>query len=1141
MSDWMLKIELLKKQFSAYVGRSAVKVRSTFLQITLLVEIACQCQSAFGQSVPDISSNLEAYNVVWNSPGPTSAQSMPIGNGDIGLNVWVETNGDLLFYIGKTDAWNEDVLSDQGLMKLGAVRVSLKPNPLTAHATFLQMLKLETGEIQIQEGAANLRIWVDANNPVVRVEVANPQPITATISLNNWRPTSAADVTLPDETNRIIWYHQNPATANTHVANLTFGAEISGQNLTNVNTTSLISSVPSVSQLFTIYPLTAQTSTVPEWLELLDEEKDRITGLDLEQTREAHQRWWHNFWERSWIFMSGDQDATNVTEGYVLQRFITACSGRGAFPIKFNGSIFIVDDPARRRSADSRDWGGQYWFQNTRAMYWPRLMAGDFDIMRPLFNMYAKQLNGNATQVAGYYHHQGAYFAETAPFWGGLKYEGPEVEEDWTGHYFTPVLELSMMMLDYYEYTGDKKFAQETLLPVATAGLTFFDQHFVRDGEDKLILDPDNAIEMYWKVHNPAPDIAGLRAILPRVLNLSDDLLNDPDRKELTKLYQEIPELPTGLRGGKNVLFPYTGPQTARPRNGENPELYAIYPFRLYGLGMPDLRLAIDSFNTRKMTQMGCWVQDPIQAAMLGLTDVAKRYTVFNLTRKDPGLKFPAFWAHGSDYQPDEDNGGNGENALQLMLMQNVGRKILLLPAWPREWNATFKLHAPFQTTVQGAVQNGRLIDLVVSPSDRLADVIDMSTNISLKNALPMAAGEDQPTRVACIGDSIVFGTGLEDREQNNWPTVLGQWLGSHWQVRNFGIDDATVIKKGDKPYRNQPAFMDVLNFKPDIIIISLGSNDSKHPNDSFKDAIDNWQYKSEFVSDYKEMIAALRAANPNAKLYLCIPSPAYPGRWGINDETIREEIAPLIRQIAVDNVATLVDLYTPLSGKPELFPDTVYPNVTGSRIIAATVYEKLTGKPPSVENSSRVENLLSPHDEIYPLKRTVKGNTCVLAVSGDFGGIDGNGEQVANLIDGKIETKYFNKVQDAQGGAPGVDTGFLITPVSGAKPFDAIQFCSANDFPERDPLFVTVEGTNDPLGLQAPGGSFTLLYEGPSGLENDLGRGHWGRVVIFDNRATYKSYRILVTATRSDADAAQYAEIRLGSAVFPVEQHSEF
>ncbi|HVU56619.1 MAG TPA: alpha/beta hydrolase, partial [Puia sp.] len=398
-------------------------------------------------------------------------------------------------------------------------------------------------------------------------------------------------------------------------------------------------------------------------------------------------------------------------------RYVTACAGRGAYPIKFNGSLFTV-------SRDFRAWGGQYWFQNTRAMYWPRLMAGDFDMMLPLFNMYAQMLPGNEALVKQYYHHDGAYFQETTPFWGGLPYMGPDVEPKYTNHYFTPILELSMMMLDYFEYTGDTAFARRTLMPIATAGITFFDRHFGRDIMSKLLLDPDNSIEMFWKVHDPAPDIAALKAVLPRMIALPDGLAGTEIRQAWQRLLGELPPLPMGATpDGQPILLPYTGPQTAKSFNEENPELYAVYPYRLYSLQKPELQLAQTTFLHRKFKDKGCWEQDPIQAAMLGYAGTAKEFTSYNLTRKDPGLKFPAFWAKGHDYAPDEDNGGNGENGLQQMLLQTDGRKILLLPAWPQDWNADFKLNAPYRTTIQGKVVNGQLTELIVTPASRMADV----------------------------------------------------------------------------------------------------------------------------------------------------------------------------------------------------------------------------------------------------------------------------------------------------------------------------------------------------------------------------------------------------------------------------------
>ena len=776
--------------------------------------------SGAGHMSPQNSNRwLDSCNVSWDTPGPGPAASMPIGNGDIGLNVWTEPNGDLVFYIGKTDAWGGEVDPDmdpwmkQGgvLMKLGAVRVSVSPGPRAgggslvagseasssgssqpggalqggssraAGAFFRQVLRLHEGEISIREGenddAVLLRVWVDANHPVIRVEAESKRPVSVKVTLEDWR-IGRGDTILTSPDNRIAWYHRNrslgdSALSDPHLADLTFGAVIkgsvrydraltrnSGMTLTAPGT--LQSAGTATYHLISIYPLTATTSDARQWLTRLNAQIAQIDKLSLEQTRAAHQQWWDRFWHRSWIYIHDDataagndapamgRSAAAVTQGYVLQRFVTACAGRGAYPVKFNGSIFVVGDPESKSgkhapwsvagagsstagggssmaSADFRAWGGQYWFQNTRPMYWPRLMAGDFDEMLPLFNMYAKILPGNAALVKKYYGHEGAYFAETAPFWGGLKYMGPEVEARYTNHYFTPILELSMMMLDYYEYTGDTIFVRKTLLPIATAGLQFFEGHFGRDAQGKLLLDPDNSIEMFWKVHDPAPDIAGLHAVLARMIALPGTMVDPHTRAAWKKMLAELPDLPVATKDGKKVLLPYTGEQIAKSFNMENPELYAVYPFRLYGLGKPDLSLALNTFNARKERDKGCWVQDPIQAAMLGLADVAKDYSSFNLTRKEPGLKFPAFWATGHDYTPDEDNGGNGENGLQLMLMQAVGKKILLLPAWPKGWDADFKLNAPYHTTVQGRVEKGKLINLVVTPASRRADIIDMS------------------------------------------------------------------------------------------------------------------------------------------------------------------------------------------------------------------------------------------------------------------------------------------------------------------------------------------------------------------------------------------------------------------------------
>ncbi len=244
----------------------------------------------------------------------------------------------------------------------------------------------------------------------------------------------------------------------------------------------------------------------------------------------------------------------------MLQRYVTACAGRGAYPIKFNGSIFVVDDPTRINNktnqpspvnADYRDWGGGYWYQNTRAMYWPRLEAGDYDEMLPLFKMYYDQMERNRSLIKAYYGHDGSYFDEMQHFWSKLRYSGREMPPNWNDKYFTDILDMGMMMLDYYEYTGDTKFAREMAIPMITDGLTFFNEHFYLGPDGKLLLDNDNAIEMYWKATDPAPDIAGLHAILPRMIALPDDLVDAKTRAGWVKMLSILPDLPRGTKNGQ--------------------------------------------------------------------------------------------------------------------------------------------------------------------------------------------------------------------------------------------------------------------------------------------------------------------------------------------------------------------------------------------------------------------------------------------------------------------------------------------------------------------------------------------------------------------------------------------------------------
>src|ERR1700744_4564785 len=312
--------------------------RKNFPLASIMLLLIVACQGYAQQSVKPMLQFLhlpDVYNVTWNTPGPGPAQSMPLGNGDIGLNFWVEKNGDLMFYISKTDAWGgepesqKDPWMKQGgiLMKLGAVRISTDKNPLAASTAFKQVLKLRNGEITVHEGAGmdalNFRIWVDANHPVIHVETKSANAKNIRVKLENWR-AGLTDTILSDQKTQIAWYHHNTPAVDPHLANLTFGAIIKGSGLINKDKATLQSGRAVRSQLISIYPLTNISGSGSKWYSTLKSQVSKIEKLKLEQTRIAHQQWWRQLWQRSWVYLDGDDQAKQVTQGYILQRFVTA-------------------------------------------------------------------------------------------------------------------------------------------------------------------------------------------------------------------------------------------------------------------------------------------------------------------------------------------------------------------------------------------------------------------------------------------------------------------------------------------------------------------------------------------------------------------------------------------------------------------------------------------------------------------------------------------------------------------------------------------------------------------------------------------------------------------------------------------------
>ena len=590
--------------------------------------------------------------------------------------------------------------------------------------------------------------------------------------------------------NLLLFYHRNPeqtvfdiVVAQQGMENvksqmmnplkhLTFGGYLFGDNLEYTGTTDNIyagtdyrawnfrSSKVSRKEQFCIVLHTEQTATVEQWEQDLQINLQRIapqgkiSSKIVSQDKKQTRLWWNAFWQRSFIEPIGDTENKNdsdikeITRNYTLFRYMLGCNAYGSVPTKFNGGLFTFDpchiDEKQAFTPDYRKWGGgTMTAQNQRLVYWPMLKSGDFDMMSSQFDFYNRMLKNAELRTQVYWQHNGACFCEQLENYGlpnpaEYGFKRPEwfdkgVEYNaWLEYEWDTILEFCQMILETKNYAN----ADITpYLPLIESSLTFFDEHYRQlasrrgrkalDGNGQLVLFPGSACETYKMTNNASSTIAALRTVLE----------NYGKKDEMLKT---IPPIPLRYIEIKDSLNPTASPelkQTISPavsweriNNVETPQLYPVFPWRIYGVGKENLELARNTYfydpEAIKFRSHVGWKQDNIWAACLGLTEEAKRLTLAKLSNGPH--RFPAFWGPGYDWTPDHNWGGSGMIGLQEMLLQTNGEQILLFPAWSKEWDIHFKLHAPGETTVEATLKDGKVTDLKVLPESRKKDIIIM-------------------------------------------------------------------------------------------------------------------------------------------------------------------------------------------------------------------------------------------------------------------------------------------------------------------------------------------------------------------------------------------------------------------------------
>ena len=704
---------------------------------------------------------------VWNSPSLDSSESMPLGGGDIGMNVWVdlETN-EIHCLFCQSGCFDEN----NTLLKGGLLCVKLQD---PRESMIEQRLSLETGSMQIKFEKTKVTLWVDVWKPVIHIESNNPVQVI----FKTWRDKdvllnrqvcqqSSWKWIVPENT---FTYHDSVCYRNNFET--VFFHQNKGQNLFDytIKQQGLEAYKDSIydpisGRIFggEVLPININTVTgyAKQWIVALcnkqcslDEWKENInrtiSSIDNNNDKKATLKWWEQYWERSFIRSNGS--AKEALRNYALFRYMLGCNAHPSpqgerWPTKYNGGLFTFNptdcdtlmEIYNRRTPgiitpDYRRWGGGvHTAQNQRLVYWPMLQTGDWDALQCQLDFYSRILRTAEIRSHVYWNHNGACFTEQIENFGlpnpaeyGRHKVGGEagVEDNrWLEYEWDTALEFADMYCNYpFELSplGEQE-ARDAAKRMIISCLKFFDEHYEKaDSAGNKILYPGSACETYKITRNASSTIAALWRVITDALAHTDDLqLTKTQIKWLQRFRDQLPPLPTYEVNGTICIAPAESWRYIQ--NTETPQLYPVWPWR-----MVRGKLAHDTYMSDSITQVHRssigWKQDNIWAAMVGETEDAWKMTISKLVVKEPNrnsnvYRFPAFWGPGFDWMPDHNWGGSAMIGLHAMLFQEDEQgNIILLPSWPQNQDVHFRLWASNQRQIEVIYRKGKIVKYTIN------------------------------------------------------------------------------------------------------------------------------------------------------------------------------------------------------------------------------------------------------------------------------------------------------------------------------------------------------------------------------------------------------------------------------------------
>jgi hypothetical protein len=681
----------------------------------------------------DVANVVRQSNVILLQPNMNANQSMPLGNGKLGVAIW-SGNG-LTVQLNRVDTFPNR--KSPGQVVIPGLSV------LTKGANYHGSLDLYDAMFRESGGKMTATAYILQNKDELIIDVtgANPNE-TQTAQIQLWpgrSPTARADGAFASLAETFV---DNPGCCGAGASNQTFGSlagiTAGGRNVTAsvVNPTTIqVSFKPNTNGSFRIVVASPSWAGKGNALSTITNLIGNDATASTSRLQNTHLKWWHTFWKKTGLIKmsSSDGKAAYIENIRDIDLYVTAASSSDKFPGHYNGAINIL-------SWNRDNWRSiwpiyLFWHWNLRMQVPVNMAAGHPELNNPYFNLYNSNLANLKAWTKQKFDGDGTDICvpELIRFNGNGA--GGSVNEtcdqsvtSFNGKTLSTGAEVSLWMWQHYLYTGDRTFLQKNY-PFMAAAARFL-LHYSKVGSDgHRHTNPSNAHETQWDVHDPTTDIAAMKALFPVVIQAARMLKTDATlASQLRAALPQILDYPRTDIGSKTQLLTASADSagkdmigmsydpTAPTHNSENIGLEVVWPYGLIGDGNGSMtQLAQRTFTYRSTVNSPDWTFDAVDAARIGdaadfQSSVIKQVQAYQVWASGLGN-----WSsNGSDNLPYDEMDGDVANAVQEALVQDYDGVLRIAPAWPSDWNVSGTVYIHGNSKVDVQIENGKLVTAVI-------------------------------------------------------------------------------------------------------------------------------------------------------------------------------------------------------------------------------------------------------------------------------------------------------------------------------------------------------------------------------------------------------------------------------------------